>query len=277
MKNQGTAAILLLALLVAAAVGAAVFLLLILPEYNSASEARDDLAVAQSDNEFLELQIQQMQALAAEVPTWQEEIALVQGEMPATPEEAELRRLLVQTLESRDLPVVDITIGDPQVVSATSSEGFVLPDDSTEDSESSDVAATPEPEPTASDSATTETGTSAADELVQFEGLIGIPVVITTQGAPRPVMAALASLQSQSDRFFTVSNLTVSTATVTEEEPGLPELDESDWEVVVTGLVFSLLDTELSYPADEEGSVPSWDGDVDNVFEPLKGTGDTGE
>lgn len=273
MNRDSNAGAILLVIVAAAVIGALAVAFLILPQYNAATTATDDLEIARQDNELLELQIQQMQALAAQVPGWEEEIALVQGELPPTAEEAELRRLIVAAVTDNDLPLVSLAIGGAQAVAPGSSEDVVQPTEEQPVAEEGEEPAA-EPEPTATagtDDAPPADDQPASDPLVQFEGLYGFPVAIQTEGSPTDILQLIDDLQSQSDRFYTVSALNVTGADPTEEQPGRRELDYEDWTVVINAFVFALVDEELSFPEDETGSVPGFDRRVDNSFEPLDG------
>lgn len=258
------------------------YVFLISPELDKANVAREDTELARSENELLELQIQRMQALEQEVPSWREAIAKISLDLPPRIEQADFIRLLTEEMESAELPLVDAVYGRPTEVDSLSLTDFEPPTLAGDDEDEAE-GAEPQPSPSPTASTGTETDGSAgtttptpAEEEALFEGLYGIPVTVTTEGSPEAILGLLESMNGQLDRFFTLTNLNVSTATISEEAPERPELTEEDWTIQFTGLIFTLIDDERSWVIDEEGPLPpfsSGDG-VDNGFAPLDGLED---
>ncbi|WP_084078244.1 hypothetical protein [Demequina sp. NBRC 110057] len=281
MKNQQTGLVLLLSVVVAIAIAGLAYVFLISPEIDKASTAREDAQYAADQNDLLEIKIAQMQALEKEVPTWREDIARVALDLPATPEESDLTRLVRTQLEDAGVPLVDLTVGQATVIDPLASDGSDLPTLETEEEAAEDGAEaspTPTPSPSASTEASDAGGDASADTaaVAPFQGLYGIPVAFTSEGSPAELLAVLNDMSSQLDRFFTVSGLTITTAGENEEQPGRPALTTDDWTVQVTGLVFSLWSDDRSVTMDEEGEPPVYSGSTaTNPFAPLPGTEDS--
>ncbi|WP_061962160.1 hypothetical protein [Demequina flava] len=282
-KSNGNGLLITGTILGAVLIGALAYVFVISPQLDSASSAREDTEFARDENDLLEIQIAQMQALEQEVPGWREEIAKISLDLPPRVEQSEFERLIAGELEEVELPLVDVTYGRATVIDPLALGEFEPPalvdDEETDGEASPETSAEPSPEPTttAGDDAATEGEAEQPAQPVAeeppFEGLYGIPVTLTTEGDPAAVLDFVKSMNSQLERYFTVTNLTVSTATVSEETPERPELSEEDWTVQISGLVFSLIDIERSFPGDEEGQLPEYTvgGDPDNAFAPLDG------
>ncbi|WP_062078873.1 hypothetical protein [Demequina globuliformis] len=284
MGKQGSNGVLLTMTILGAVVLAALaYFFLISPQLDQASTAREDAEFAREENDLLELKIQQMQALEQEVPGWREEIAKISLDLPPRIEQADFERLLHNQLADAELPLIDVTYGRATVVDPLALGEFEPPSPLDEEGEGAEEGSDAEPSPSPSpEPSTAPTGegegtepTTPSEPLPEeppFEGLYGIPVTFTTEGDPEAVLDLIEAMNTQLERFFTVTNLTVGMATVSEETPGRPELTEQDWSVQVSGLVFSLIDPERSFPADEDGGLPVYTGGgVDNAFEPLDG------
>ncbi|SEI86325.1 hypothetical protein [Demequina mangrovi] len=282
--KQSTGVWVLGGLVVAVVIAALAWFLLISPEIDKASDASAAAEAARDANDLLELQIQQMQALEKDVPDWRDQIAKVAMDMPPTPEAEEVIRLVTSHLEAAGLPVVQLSVAKAATVNPLALSEVTLPtladesDTAAEgDSEASaaDAESTPAEEGAAGEGEGSETAAAGAAGTVElpFTGLEGMTVAFSTEGDHGAILDALRSLYDQKDRFFTVTGLTVQRASETDEQPGRPALAVDQWTVSVTGLVFSLVDEELSYPTDEDGEAPTYAaGDrAPNALEPLAG------
>lgn len=290
MKQQQTGLVLLGATLVAIVLAALAYFLLIAPELDGAALATEQTEAARTDNEMLELNILQMQTLEKEVPGWREEVAKISLDLPPTVEQADFERLVTAQLADLNLPVVDVAFAQPSVVDPLALVGFepptVIDEEAQAEAEAAEAEAEAEAaaeaaaEENASDdadpTATPEPATPAPPAAVEppFEGLYAVPVTITTEGDPSNALAFLKAMWSQLDRFYTVTNISIAKADEAEELPGRPALTEDQWTFQVTGLIFSLIDPERSFPPDNEGDVPEFvEGDTaTNSFAPLPGT-----
>ena len=295
MGKQKTGLWLLGALLVAIVLGALTWFLLISPELDRASTASTEAESARSDNDLLELQIAQMQALEQDAPDWREQIAKISMDMPPVPAQSDLERTIVRELDRAGLPLLDLSFARASEVNPLIDASLLPPGtgEEGEDGAEAEPSASPSPSPSATataepaegddgaadDSAEEEPATETPEQVeAPFTGLYTIPVTVATEGDSRAVMAFLAGMRDQLDRFYTITNLQIKKAAPTEASPGRPALTEDKWEVQVSGLVFSLLDMDRSFPLDEEGEVPLFEGGtVPNPFVPLPGTEDRGD
>jgi len=281
--KQQTGIWVFVAVVLALILAVAAYFTLIGPELDKASAARENTDLERDANDLLELQIQQMKALEQEVPDWREQIAKVSLDLPPRTEQPELERLIASTLERFDLPMVDMTTTRPSEIDPTSLAGLEPPTIAVEEEPAAEESPSPEPTTEEDDDLSTDgttggvaggtTETPAVEEAA-FTGLLGIPVVVTTEGNPEDVLSFLKAMENQLTRFYTVTNLTIEKASPTEEVAGRPELTEEQWVVQITGLVFSLLDDDRSFIDDETRELPEYKagGSVDNAFEPLPGT-----
>ena len=112
---------------------------------------------------------------------------------------------------------------------------------------------------------------------LSFEGLVQVPVTLTTEGDPQAVMELIQYLATTNDRFFTMTNFTIDKADVTEVIAGRPALTEKDWVTSLTFMVFILVDPQYTLVPEEPGTNPDYDGGaIDNPFTPLPGTEEKG-
>ena len=276
------------AIVLAIIVGALAYFTLISPELDKATAASEEAQIARDANDLTEIQIQQMVALESEVPDWREQIAKISLDLPPRVEQPDLERLIAQKLEAVDLPLVDFTAGRPEAIDPLAQEG-TEPPTIEQPAEPEGAAATPSPSPTPTPTATATAETStdgttggvAGDTTTAepapeapFEGLLAMPVSITTEGNPGKVLDFMKSLETQLTRFYTVTGFTVAKASPAEEVPGRPALTEEQWTVTITGMVFSLLDDNRSFVPDEDGDLKEYKpgASVNNAFTPLPGT-----
>lgn len=277
MKNaSGTAVWMLGALLISILVGAVVYFLLISPELDKTATAQSELESAREFNDLLDTQILAAQAAAKDVDDWYAQIDAIRLDLPPTPEQAAFERMVLESLAEQGLPTVTITFGAPADVVPPS--GIV-----------GGAGEEPSPEPTPADEGSGADGeataepsaapvvpadeTPAAADAPQAAGLVQTTVTITTEGKPVPILRFLLDLQTQNSRFFTVTNFDIARSAGADAQAGRPALEEGDWVINVTGLIFNLFDPELSLPVTEPGTSPPYTGEnVPNVFAPIPGT-----
>ena len=275
MKGSPSALMTVLTILVAGALAVLAYFVAIGPQLDAASEAAAAAQEARDYNDLLDTQILAAQAKEKEVPLWRGEIAAIAKDLPPTPEYSDLHRLIVGAVEGQGLPVVSVSYGTPQVV---------VPAVSTTEEPSEEVTgttdeATATPEPTeqaeatptaeATDEGSEDTGGDSVDVAVSFEGLIGIPVTVTTEGNHSALMRVIETLYQQDDRFLTITNIEISRAEDKEVEPKRPATTPNEWTMTITYMAFSLLDAEQSFPDDEIGDSPAFPGEITNPFAPL--------
>lgn len=275
MKNaSGTALWMIGALLISVVVGAATYFLLISPELESASTARSDLESAVEFNNLLDTQILAAQAAAKNVDDWKAGIAAIRLDLPPTPEQSALERLLSNSLSKEGLPTLSITYGSPAEVAPpaqpTPADAAANPDATADP----DAAATPSPaaDPNATTGAAVDT-TVASDSAAPVTDLFQTSVTISTAGKPASLMRFLLDMQTQNERFFTVTNFSISRSAATDASPAQPALEAGDWVMSISGSVYNLFDPELSLPTKETSTTPPYTGgSVPNPFVPFAGT-----
>ncbi|WP_291382151.1 hypothetical protein [Demequina sp.] len=280
MKNaSGTVVWMLGALLVSILVGAGVYFLLISPELEKTSTATTELESAREFNDLLDTQILAAQSAEKNVDDWYAEIAAISLDLPPTPEQAALERLVNDSLRKQGLPTVTMTYGTPtDVVPPTSDVGVAVGADPADADTGVDATAEPSASaaPSADPVAPADTPAPVADSP-QVTGLVQTPVTITTEGKPAPILRFLLDMQTQNSRFFTVTNFDISRSAGADAQAARPLLEEGDWVINITGLVFNLFDPELSLPIKEPATTPPFTGDITrNAFVPIPGTGNAG-
>jgi hypothetical protein len=282
MKQQGSGLWVLGGFLIAAVMGTIAYLFFIAPQFAAGAEA---LAAAENEsnvNDLIEIQILGMEAKRAQEPQWREEMALIALDMPPLPEQPDFHRTVTDTLERYDLPVVRVEYAQPLEVFASippppvpetppaPPEGEEGEDPEDAEETAAPVEPSPEPSPEPEDPFIERRPTAENT----FEGLVGIVVTVESEGSADDLLDFIKDIQTQQDRFFTVTGVKIERAEPTEEEPGRRALTSSDWELELTGVIFVLLDPEKSFVVEPEGENPEFviGEDPFNAFEPLKGT-----
>lgn len=268
MKNASRTAMWMLgAILISILVAAGVYALLISPELDKASTARSEFASAQDFNDLLDTQILAAQAAAKNVDDWKAEIAAIHLDLPPTPEQSALERLLNDSLSKEGLPTLSISYGSPSEVAAPA---LPTPADG---NTNTDATATPSPteDPNADTGATGDT-TAGGDSSAPVTDLFQTSVTISTAGKPTSLMRFLLDMQTQNARFFTVTDFSISRSAATDAKPAQPALEAGDWVISITGSVFNLFDSELSLPIKEPATTTPYAGEaVPNPFVPISG------
>jgi len=272
MKNGQTAVWILGAVVVSCILAIGAYFLAIKPQLDGAAEAKAELVSAQDFNTQLDTQIAGMKVQEQQVPLWRGEITAIAKDLPPTVNQSEMQRLIAQQVASLKLPLVSLEFGAPTVVTAATDT--VAPAPAPDPSASPEPSSEPSPEPTtppATDGGTADGGTVAP--AAPFEGLVQIPITLTTEGSPNAVMKFINYLSTTTDRYFTFSNFTINKAEVTEATAGRPALTEKEWSTVLTFQAFVLVDSSLTFNPEEPGTNPDFTGGaITNPFIPLPGT-----
>jgi hypothetical protein len=257
MANSATRGWALGTIVLCGLIGAAGYMLMIKPKLDEVAELEESYEAAREYNDLLDTQILSAKATAKEVPEWRGILAALEIDMPPLANQPELHRMVVGGLEQRGLPVMAITYGAPMALTApTPAEAPAAPTDP-----DAAAAATTDPTPAPDSGGDAAAGEDAAQQAQQtdaaFARLVGIPVSITTQGAPSSVMEWFKYLQSQDDRFLTVVGFQIGAAK-DEEREGVPPVQPGDWSITINAMAFSLIDPDKSYPAEEPGVNPPY-------------------
>lgn len=273
MKNaSGTRIWMLGAFLISILAAAGVYSLLISPELDKASTARSEFESAKELNNLLDTQILAAQAAAKNVDDWKAEIAAIELDLPPTPEQSALERLLNDSLSKEGLPALSISYGSPSGLASPAQPTSTEPTPA-DASTNADATATPSPteDPNADAGATGDT-TAGGDSSAPVTDLFQTPVTISTAGKPASLMRFLLDMQTQNARFFTVTNFSISRSAATDATPAQPALEAGDWVISITGSVYNLFDSELSLPTKEPATTTPYAGEgVPNPFVPISG------
>lgn len=275
MKNSQAAVWTVSTLLIAILIAVGAYFLAIEPQLAATEDAHAAKQAAVDFNDQLDLQILAAQQKEKEVPLWMGEMNAIAIDLPPLPNQPELHRLIVAALEKRALPVVSIAYGSTQLIAPPTADEAVVAPVTDEAGTTDTAAATPSPTPEPTEAATPEVTTDTAfDAKWAVEGLVGLPVTVTTEGDPTAIMQFIGDMYSQDSRFLTVTNLDITRAEVADAVNGRPELTTSAWVATVTYLAFSLIDPNQSYPVEDAGANPPYTGGgVANPFVPLDGSG----
>ncbi len=270
MKNaSGTLIWMLGAIVISILVAAGVYALLISPELDKASTARSEFASAQDFNDLLDTQILAAQAAAKNVDDWKAEIAAIRLDLPPTPEQSALERLLNDSLGKEGLPTLSISYGIPLEVAAPALPTPADGNTTTDATATADPTATAEPN---ADTGATGDATAGGDSSAPVTDLFQTSVTISTAGKPTALMRFLLDMQTQNERFFTVTNFSISRSAAVDAQPAQPALEAGDWVISITGSVYNLFDPELSLPTKEPAATTPYAGEaVPNPFVPISG------
>jgi len=275
VKNSQNAAWIVGAVFVSVIIAIAVYFLAISPQLDATAEARDQTASAKDFNDQLDLKILTMKKKEKDVPLWRGEMAAIAVDLPPTVGESDLNRFLTATLKANKVPVVSIEYGAPTVVEPGSSTSSTPP---------SNIAPSPEPTPNPEPSSSAEPTTdpspapseppasSDTDSTAAFQGLLAIPVTITTEGSPAGILNTIHEIATTQSRFLTITNLTIEKADNTEATPGRDELTEEDWTSTVTFMAFVLYQDGVTLAPEPDGTNPPFSPGGGNPFKPLPGT-----
>jgi len=275
MKNSQNAAWIVGAAFVSVIIAIAVYFLAISPQLDATADARDQTVAAKDFNDQLDLKILTMKKKEKEVPTWRGQMAAIAVDLPPTVAQSDLDRFLNATLKANKIPVVNIEYGAPTVVEPGLATGAPAPDNVAPSPEPS-----PNPQPTSSPAPSAEANpqpsqppaTPEAGASAPFQGLLAIPVTITTEGSPAGILNTIHEIATTQSRFLTITNLTIEKADNTEATPGRPELTESDWTNTVTFMAFVLYQDGVTLAPEEPGTNPPFTPGGSNPFKPLPGT-----
>ena len=242
-------------LLLCGAIGAVGYLFAIKPALDGVEDVNSQVDEARSFNDLLDQQILAAKTTAKDAPVWRGTLAAIDIDMPPMVEEASLHRMLVESLESRGLPVMGLTYSNPLVLLAPAAE----PAPAAESPASGDETSTASPAPS-------EPNSDSGDEPVKpakpaapaVDNLISIPISITTQGSPDAVMTWMRYIQTQDSRFLTLVGFQIGPVTDSTERPGVPPTLPGDWTITLNLMAFSLLDPDRSFPIEPPGSNPPY-------------------
>lgn len=260
MANSSTRGWAFGTILVCGLIAAGGYMIGIKPKLEEVAELEESYEAAREFNDLLDNQILAAQATAKQVPEWRGILAALEVDMPPTANQPELYRMVVNGLESRGLPLMAVSLGSATVLTAPAAEEPPAPTPSTDPdaeaagatdttgADSGTEGAAPTPDPAAE---------AAKETEAVFARLVGVPVTITTQGAPGAVMEWFKYLQSQDDRFLTVVGFQIGGAQP-EEREGIPPVQPGDWLITVNAMAFSLIDPDKSFPTEEPGKNPPY-------------------
>lgn len=280
MKNSQTAVWTVLTLFIAVLLAVGAYFLAIEPQLSATQDAHAAKQAATDFNDQLDLQILAAKAKEKKVPQWLGEMNAIAIDLPPLPNQPELHRMIVGALEQRGLPVVSIEYGSTQLIAPGTPQATTTAPATGETGVTDAASATPTPTPTPTPAPTpaaakpAPTAGSTSEASGKVDGLVGIPVTVTTEGDPTAIMQFLAEMQSQNSRFLTVTNLDITRAEVSDAKKGRRALTTSDWVASVTYLAYSLIDPSKSFPVEVPGkNAPYTGGGVVNPFVPLDGSG----
>lgn len=251
------------AIVACALIALAGYFLAIKPQLDETAEAKDSLQSARDYNDLLDQQIATAKKTAEQVPEWRGLLAALKIDMPPLPQQPELHRLMVQSMADRKLPVLGLTYGAPTLLAAPQPVAEPAGDAAQGAAGAADGAtATSEPSAPAEEPAQGESDSPAPPQQQTtepaFSNLVGIPFTATTRGAPDAVMQWFRYLQSQDDRFMTVTGFEIGPPD-DESQEGLPPVKPGDWQITVNLMAFSLLDPMESFPVEEPGTNPPYE------------------
>ncbi len=213
------------------AVTAASWFLLIDPERAEAAGTREQTVAAEQSNAQLEIQIEQLKAEFADLPTKQAELAAIRQALPEDPALASLIRAINESAADTGVRVDGLTtaaaaaVVDPAAVAAV--EGAQPTGDTAEgssDEAGAEPSAAPSTEPT--DGASSEpvdagTGVTAVEGAPVGAVLAAVPLTIETSASFYETNLLLKELQTGLPRALLVDGFTMDVVDAEDDvEPG---------------------------------------------------------
>lgn len=211
------------------------------PTLSDAEEQRRAAADQREHNDMLQIALNQLKADAANLETDKANLAALRTRIPTTGDLAELTRQLQSAATATGVTITVLAPGTPTPVVVATPEAPAPADGSEEDAGNGDgtdsSVASAEVDGTADDGSTPPAGASTG-----IDGLVSIPLSVTTVGTYAQTIAFIEAVQQTMTRLFVVSQLT---AVSLEEEGaagGRPATSFGDLETTLTGVVLTLRD-----------------------------------
>lgn len=279
MNQQAGRMALVLAVLGAILVVVLAYFVAIRPELDAASFADEQRQSTEQDNEVLRATIDTLKAQASNVDQWQSDIDLVATQIPRLPQTDGLHAVIIQAGAASGATNVELRVDDISLI--------------TLDPSAAQAAAPPPTQGEAAggleDGGTGESGTPAEGEedagtqepavpstsdvptsVAAVDGLVSVQFTITLEGKPDAVTRYLNALYAQQNRYITLGGLSITRSEGSPETPGRPALETGDWNAVITGMAFSLIDPENPIEIDETGgTVTPFGGQIRNPLAPV--------
>lgn len=220
------------AVVVSLLLAVAAWFLLISPKRAEAAESREMTVAAQSQNEQLRAEIEQLKKDFVNLPQYEAELAAIRRALPAEDQLNTLTRELEAQAGAANVQLFSIAPGTPearvdQAAATAAAPAAAAPADG-------DAAAAP-----------AAAATPAAATLVQ------IPVAVTVNGNFQNSEVFLRSLQQNISRDYLVTGLSIEPAS---DDPGFTPAN-GDVKLVITGYIFAY--TETASPAGATAQAPA--------------------
>ncbi|GIG35111.1 hypothetical protein [Cellulomonas pakistanensis] len=250
--------------LLAVAILALSWFVLISPVVAKTARAAEDTQIAEDRNSTLAAQLARLEQQFAELGSYEEQLALIEREIPATGRTSDFLRTVDSIAAASGAAVVDASVGVPEAVAPAAVEAAPSSGDATEEGASGEGA-------TDADGSEEGAGasTSGPSAAAPIPGFVAVPVTITALGNPVDVLSFLGTLQEDSDRLFLVTSLDGTGQDEAEASGGRPATAKGDLELLISGYVYVLQDpTAAAGDATEQGEsgAPPAAGDPSGAF-----------
>lgn len=268
--------------LVLAALGAVLIMVLgyflaVRPELDAAAFADEQRQSTEQDNQVLQATIDSLRAQSENVEQWQADIDLVATQIPRLPETERLHAVVIQAGVASGATNVELRIDDISLVTvdpAAQQATAQPPADTAGGLEDGGTGESTEATTGAEDPGSAEpTEPSTGDvptSVAAVDGLVAVQFTITVDGKPDAVTSYLNALYTQQDRYITLGGVSITRSEGAPETPGRPALETGDWNAVITGMAFSLIDPENPIEIDETGGTATpFAGQIRNPFAPV--------
>jgi hypothetical protein len=240
--------------LLAVAILALAWFVFIAPVVDETSTVASDTQVAEDRNAGLRDQLDTLKAEFANLQTARDELAVIEGQIPKTPNTSEFVRTIDALKAAAGTNVIDVQFGTPEDVipAGVAEDGAVAApaeEPATED---------PEAAPAADDAAAADSGAAPVGaDIPVIPGFVAVPVSVTALGNPVGVLTFLDGLQQQSARLILVTGLQGTGQKQEDATGGRPATNEGDLELVISGYIYVLEDmfTPTAPPTDD-GTAP---------------------
>lgn len=238
--------------LLAVAILALAWFVFIAPVVDETSTVASDTQTAEDRNAGLRDQLDTLKAEFADLQTARDELAVIEGQIPKTPNTSEFVRTIEGLKAAAGTNIIDVQFGTPEDVlpAGAAEDGSVAAP--AEGAATEDAAAAPAADEQAADSGAAADGTA----VPVVPGFVAVPVSVTALGNPVGVLTFLDGLQQQSARLMLVTGLQGTGQKQEDATGGRPATAEGDLELVISGYIYVLEDmfTPVAPVPDDEAT-----------------------
>lgn len=240
----------------------AAWMLAVSPRMAAAQKARDDAETTAQQNAVIRVKTEALAAQAADIDTVQAELDALRVGIPAEDQLDLVIDQITRATTRAKIYIANIEAGAPEMVVAPGETEVVANPNAPVAEEPAEATPAPEATATPSPTATPAAGGAAAPVPTDgsaetpgpewIEGFYGIPMTITAYGNDEEIEKTVAGVQEM-ERLFLVTGLSVIRQEPKPPSGGLPEMEDGDSELKITGYVYLLVDLDAENVEPEAG------------------------